>query len=312
MVEPRSIGGEEAKARYPDPFSAAVPAAPEAAGLSGVEPRIIGGEEAKGRYPFFAAVLHPDPATGVVRATCGGSLVARQWVLTAGHCGERFVPGTTQVRIGSKNWTEGGHLRGVRAVVLHPEWAWEPGDDLALLQLDRPVPTSPVRIGGGIGPVGQSYRILGHGTTCEATETSFPCRPVRLMQADVLREADSSCDWFDLSSEVCVRGESGQMACFGDSGGPLLVEVRGRWVLLGVTSRDGDPTVGDPEDPANRVCGGSNGGGRGIYTDVTTYRPWVNSVVHADHPGERASDRAGDRPGDRAGEGAGAERATDW
>ena len=49
---------------------------------------MVAGEEAvRGSWPWQTALVKKD--LGLVY--CGGTLIHRQWVLTAGHCIERFV-----------------------------------------------------------------------------------------------------------------------------------------------------------------------------------------------------------------------------
>ncbi|KAJ2402678.1 hypothetical protein GGI23_000539 [Coemansia sp. RSA 2559] len=46
--------------------------------------RVIGGTDAsQGEYPFMAFLMVDD---GSLTAFCGGTIIARQWILTAGHC----------------------------------------------------------------------------------------------------------------------------------------------------------------------------------------------------------------------------------
>jgi len=87
--------------------------------LKSGESRIIGGEEAaKGQFPYQAAITLSD------YDFCGGSLISKNWVLTAGHCVDRYSQWT--VDLGAlpprlqRTWTpinqfkERNSARGVR------------------------------------------------------------------------------------------------------------------------------------------------------------------------------------------------------
>jgi secreted trypsin-like serine protease len=68
-------------------------------------------------------------------------------------------------------------------------------------------------------------------------------------------------------------------ACNGDSGGPQIRRVGGRWELVGATSRDGD----DLDEPMSGSAGCSTGPsgepGVGVWTDVTYHRKWIADVI---------------------------------
>ena len=50
-------------------------------------PKVIGGSPAdQKQWPWFAALILKDAQSNVKNAWCGGTMVARNWVLTAAHC----------------------------------------------------------------------------------------------------------------------------------------------------------------------------------------------------------------------------------
>ena len=108
------------------------------------------------------------------------------------------------------------------------------GDDVAVLLLDRPVPYRPVPLETEQDAyrAGVPATVFGWGYTSEAG----PSSPV-LRRAAVPLIADSDCaaiyDEFDSREMVCAGGSSsGAVACYGDSGGPLIASGR----LIGITS----------------------------------------------------------------------------
>jgi secreted trypsin-like serine protease len=238
---------------------------------------IVGGHDPTQKYPFMVSFLHPK-ASGEVVSYCGGSLVAPDWVVSAGHCGAQFKVGVTQVRVGSSNWQSGGTVIGIGKIVQQPAWNENrAGNDLTLVQLAHPVTQQPIGIASTPGRKG---RVIGWGATCEYGSPQWPCYPAGLQEADVRVVNDSRCTWYDKSVELCVVGVKGASACFGDSGGPLMGEdeVHDRksaakeWQLVGVVSRDGDADA-----DTNPTCSG----GTGVFTDVTKYADWVAETIHA-------------------------------
>ncbi|XP_037777552.1 proclotting enzyme-like [Penaeus monodon] len=65
------------------------------------------------------------------------------------------------------------------------------------------------------------------------------------------------------TTQVCALA-SGKDTCSGDSGGPLAVQVDGKYVLLGITSYGhGCATPGVP----------------GVYTRVSSFIPWIEGHI---------------------------------
>lgn len=248
-------------------------ASPAAAGEEPATPMVVGGNDAKAPN-WIVSVEQPYPGTGEVVSWCGGALLAPgDKVVTAAHCGEHFHEGVTTVRVGSYNWAEGGQTAVVSRIVLHPAYkagGEEPGNDIAVLQLDHKVSGPTITIGSTPGPVGSTLKVLGWGATCDYGSPQWPCYPAGLQEANLTLVNDDLCSYYDRSVELCLKGQRGQMACFGDSGGPLVKRVaRDKWVLVGIVRGDGD------KDQSDMKCSQ----GLGVFTDATKYRDWVRRAV---------------------------------
>jgi snapalysin len=208
----------------------------------------IGIEVVKGRpatedYPFLVYV-----------SGCTGTLIKANWAVTAKHC-----PTPASVRVGSVNRNTGGIVvrvtRGVNS----------PSNDVKLLQLASSVGYAPAPIPTTSGPVGTQTRIIGWGQTCPRPG----CGPTPAVanELDTSIVADGRCSGINGALEICTDNTNGNAgACYGDSGGPQVKRVDGRWYLIGATSRAGNNSA---------VCAT----GPSIYGDLPSIRSWINTQV---------------------------------
>ncbi|MBP2329437.1 secreted trypsin-like serine protease [Kibdelosporangium banguiense] len=251
------------------PAQAAPPPPPN----GNVQPQIIGGTDVPNdAYPFMAALLDKGPGSPLERAVCGGSLIGAATVMTAAHCvgGD---PATLEVVVGRTvlSNSQQGEVRNVTEISSHPLYGKQPGYDIALLRLDKPVDgitpiQLPTRGTDGLIRPGTKAKVIGWGNT----DTAQPHFPDRLRQVDVPFLSHNECeiaypkeiglDAYNRATEVCA-GVEGKDSCQGDSGGPLFRTVPGTqtYIQIGIVSR-------------GEGCAAQ--GGPGVYTYIGSKVLW--------------------------------------
>lgn len=191
--------------------------------------RVIGGERVQpGHSPWMVALVDRRATDRRESVFCGGSLIGRDWVITAAHCVRGLGPARIEVLPGidslksSRSGAIG--LRGIRSLS-------RLGLDVALLHLKRGSRMRPLAISNELPESGELATALGWGST---TVQGKGVDRLRQVELEIRSQADCRAAYFgafDPETMVCA-GSLGRDTCFGDSGGPLVSEGQ----LIGITS----------------------------------------------------------------------------
>lgn len=241
-------------------------------------PEIIGGiTAADGRWPAQVSVQVGFPSSN----TCGGTLIAADWVMTASHCfhnsrGQLVVRASDLTIVsGTNNNSDGsGQRRSVSRLIVHPSYDPTLDDnDIALLQLSSPVTiNNPAMLAtpatdAAWAAAGQTVTATGWGNTNATGTASYPSL---LQQVDLTITSQTSCNTAyggDITANMICAAAPGKDTCQGDSGGPIFASNHAGGVIqVGITSFG---------------IGCAQAAYPGVYTRVSRYNDWVRSYVPA-------------------------------
>lgn len=210
-------------------IKAVVPPVP-APSVAGTE-KIVGGvEAAKGEFPFIVSLQSSWGGH-----FCGGSLIKKDWVLTAAHC----IPGgidTVVIGLHDQSAQDVERL-AVEKVIPHPDYNKKPQDfDFALVQLKGESKFPPVALNRAEIPAKAKMVTAGWGATSEGGGVANLLQKVTVpyVTADRCAKAYPG----KITEQMLCAGfdKGGKDSCQGDSGGPLVLGSGEKRVLAGVVS----------------------------------------------------------------------------
>jgi len=253
---------------------------------------IIGGTAVAANDPIahttvqvYMLITEVDPQTNrqvTELASCTGSLVSDDVILTAGHCAvadpsDMFIYFSKDIPSDMKSFVQGRQnnplVRQVVGGLTNPAWAkltakktknW---GDMSLLKFEGSAPSgySTATLISADAKLANNESILlaGYGLVQPLLDENNQAEATELREVTVsIKDANFS------QTEIMLATDQGKGSCHGDSGGPGFVTVNGQQVVAAITSRADTKT-----DPQGQCVGDT------IYTDVAPYLGWISQTV---------------------------------
>merc|ERR1712013_381709 len=223
---------------------------PEQVGIG----RIVGGEEAAdGEFPWQVSLR----TIGAIGSThfCGGSIIDKDWILTAAHCCAGQIPATMHVVAGGiklnnfENEEEPRNVDQYRSSQLclrHHHQRCLPAQAEGVLGVDILVKPIALPAAGQDTPAG--------------TECTVP-----VVSDEDCNESYSGNGYSVADSMICAGlPDGGKDSCQGDSGGPFIAGESGSEELIGIVSWG---------------IGCARKGYPGVYTEVSYFVDWIMETM---------------------------------
>lgn len=194
------------------------------------------------RYPY-AVSLQND----VIGHYCGGMLIAKDIVLTAGHC---IREGSISAVLGGNDIVEGERIR-VNSTIIHPNYeALTDGYDVGLMILESPtmldIAIPSLNSNNAFPSIGSKTYALGWGDTYVATSEQVLSDSLMITSLNVISNQECDASKLDdvsyknwIHEDMLCTFTENQDACQGDSGGPLIVRPGGGAeydIIVGIVS----------------------------------------------------------------------------
>uniref|UniRef100_F6ZQ81 Serine protease 22 n=1 Tax=Callithrix jacchus TaxID=9483 RepID=F6ZQ81_CALJA len=241
--------------------------------------RVVGGQDSDdSEWPWVVSIQKNGTHH------CAGSLLTSRWVITAAHCFKDNLnkPSLFSVLLGAWQLGNPGSRSqkvGVAWVQPHPVYSWKEGAraDIALVRLEHSIqfservlpiclPDASIHL-----PPNTHCWISGWGSIQDGVPLPHPQTLQKLKVPIIDSEVCSRLYWRGagqgaITEDMLCAGylEGERDACLGDSGGPLMCQVDGAWLLAGIIS------WGEGCAERNRP---------GVYISLLAYRSWVERIV---------------------------------
>jgi len=221
------------------------------------------------------------------------TLIDPRWMITAAHVAANLSPFDRSVRFNDKAYA-------IEGVVRHPKWrprARQTSVDIALIKLAEPVEgITPAGIYDQKDEQGKSVVFVGPGMYGDGiTGPQQDDGKRRAATNTVAGTIDNYITFkFDAPPDATeLEGISGP----GDSGGPALVEVDGRFFVIGVSSANDDAGAAGPCRYLSTE----------YYARVSTVAEWIRTTMKSELPpqppiGEIVDLRTGKYPDSHSGQ----------
>ncbi|XP_039365486.1 chymotrypsin-like elastase family member 2A [Mauremys reevesii] len=238
--------------------------------------RVVGGEDVRPfSWPWQVSLQYSS--SGTWHHTCGGTLIASNWVLTAAHCISSSR--TYRVLLGKYNLMvneEGSIAVSPERIIVHQRWNPNnvaDGNDIALIKLSQSVALSDQIQPACLPPVNS---LLASGVVCYVTGWGRPqtngTLSGKLQQWRLVVVDYATCSlpsWGGSSVKttmICARGDGVISSCNWDSGSPL--NCRGAdstWEVHGIASFRSVLSCNYYQKPF-------------IFTRVSAFKDWITTV----------------------------------
>jgi len=237
--------------------------------------RIVGGDEAvEDRYSFAVSLQSGGHF-------CGGSLIARDMVLSAAHCADGGFP-SYDALIGRHDHDEwdGDRVDAVREYI-HPYYRQTTNNyDVMVVKLSRPtsanVATVKLNSSNSIPSSGEPVTVVGWGVTELGTTSD------ELNEVEVTAVSQTSCSssygFGVIKDQMLCAADPNEDSCQGDSGGPLFLKG---------ADAESDVQVG----VVSWGYGCADRDYPGVYARVSSVYDWIKDRVCEDSQDEDARSR---------------------
>ncbi|KAJ3649440.1 hypothetical protein Zmor_021182 [Zophobas morio] len=204
--------------------------------------RIINGENATlGQFPWHAALFLMISETVW---TCGGSIISKDWILTAAQCLQHVD--VAFIYVGTVNLNPPPERIVSREFIVHEEFSLITlANDIGLIKLSTALSFSdtiaPIALPSEPLEGGEEVTVSGFGATSDDADDSDI---LKYITATTMTNSECAVIYVDaiLEGMVCTSAGSDpfKSTCFGDSGGPAVLNADTDPLQVGISSFFGD------------------------------------------------------------------------